>query len=178
MRETRKSASRPPRPSSRDQLQTRKSRGALAGIGIILLSLSGTPAPIEAQGCNRGPVNCVNNTAAMQRTCTADLMCTNNPGKSWTISFSTSANVTFCQPANFTTISGTTITVGLVARAMTTAPTSPRSCVWNWSTSVGSVAGFASISSGDGLPVELMDFSVEGEASPPRAEADSKPERD
>ncbi len=148
------------------------------GLLALLLTSHGLTGPAGA-GCNRGAVNCMNNTAAMQRTCTATLKCTNAPSHDrWTVFSADSNNVTECNPT-YHYILGATATFTLSAMAMTSSP-STRSCTWSWGTLIFFTFGTVSINTADGLPVELMGFSVEGEDEPaaaatePEAETDSQ----
>ena len=74
------------------------------------------------------------------------------------------SNVTLCAPSTNVITFVTTFTTTLQARAATGAP-STRFCDWFWNVLTDS--GIVQITSADGLPVELMDFSVEGDDPPP-----------
>ncbi len=133
---------------------------------ILMLATLEATGPVEA-GCAQGAVNCANNTAAMQRTCTAQLMCSSPPvGTFWAVTdIYPHMNVTQCSPTS-SSIFNATATFTLSARAMTSSPTS-RSCSWRWRSSsgmrlLGGSSGTVTITTADGLPVELMDFSIDG----------------
>ena len=77
-------------------------------------------------------------------------------------------DVTGCSPTQ--TNATTSITFTVTAMALTTATTGDRRCTWNWSTGAARVPGTFSIQSSNGLPVELMDFTIESnDRSRPRA---------
>ena len=113
--------------------------------------------------CVRGAVSCTNDTTAMQRVCSASLVCENAPSSGlWWAQSSIASNVQSCTPTNQNiraVPSAGTVTFTLVARANTTSPTT-RACGWHWFTSTGIADGSTSINTIDGLPVELMEFSV------------------
>jgi len=92
-------------------------------------------------------------------------MCSGFPYSSiGTVVNAASMNVTLCNPVSATFFTPTTFTV--TARAAQAAPPD-RSCGWLWSSATFGSAGAFSIDAGDGLPVELMDFSVEGDLPQP-----------
>ncbi len=145
-----------------------------AFITLLLLTLqiwaAGTS---EAAGCNRGAVNCNNNTAGTKRTCTANLVCTGAIVPTWTVITANSNNVTACSPT-YVYPSGATLTVALLARANVTAPPT-RSCQWSWHSRAYATNGTTSIATSDGLPVELMGFSIEEDDESPAGSAAEKP---
>ena len=115
--------------------------------------------------CTKGVVTCTN--LATVRTCTAPLVC--NPGANsttrWDVQVWSSSNVTVCGPS--IALPNPTSTVTLSAKATTMAPTT-RFCNFRWSAfdSLSVDAGNVFIDQSDGLPVELMDFSLEPDAPP------------
>ncbi len=133
----------------------------LAVLGLFLFSFL-LPTPATA-ACNRGAANCYNNTAGTMTTCTATLMCTQGVLSSALIQLTGMINVTQCNPA-LTNQTALMVTIPISAMALATAPPT-RACSWNWATYSGN--GNTSLKSSDGLPVELMDFSVEAEDEPP-----------
>ncbi len=173
----------PPTPRHpRRSVGTRQNRwpALLAPSLLALLLTSHGLTGTAGAGCNRGAVNCMNNTAAMQRTCTATLKCSQAPYRDdWAVCQQTALNVIDWSPYSCITFSGSPVTITLVVWAMTTAPPT-RECGWTWFSASAQTEGTTSIASADGLPVELMDFSVEGEDEPaaaatePEAETDSQ----
>ena len=136
-----------------------------------LASASGT-ADAGIAGCVRGAVTCNNNTAGTMRTCSASLQCMGGP--TWNVGVNSSMNVTACLPTS-TSVAGPTATFTLVARANVIAPTD-RSCSWFWGVPMeGGSTGFVQITSADGLPVELMEFSIEDEDEDGPNDALAKP---
>ena len=128
----------------------------------LILSLAWMPAASGGgSGCYRGTVNCI--TSANMTICSATLMCTGATGLMLMVNGS--MNVSGCSPAFLSTEVNTTT---LIARADTDSPID-RSCSWGWQ--IGGLlppSGSVKITSADGLPVELMDFSVgdDGERDP------------
>ncbi len=157
--------------------------GTLPVVICLMLFLLVSAGPADA-ACARGAtVNCIITAGAMtKRECTATVMC-NAPAfmvTRWTAaSAGLSPNVSQCNPvaaAQSTTMSPTW-TFMLIARAMTTAAT-PRTCNWTWKSlsgfgTVSTVAsGSFAITNADGLPVELMEFSVESDDQPEATDED------
>ncbi len=142
---------------------------------LIVLAASWVTDPAHA-ACNRGAVNCVHNTAMTMRTCSATLMCSSpNVTPMWQVQSFGALNVTSCAPPA-AILSGSPATTTLVAKAPTTAPTN-RLCSWRALTlSSNFLSGTPSITSADGLPVELMEFSVDGEQELVPGEAAAEPE--
>ena len=139
-------------------------------MGLTLLATDSAEA-----NCFKTTGHCMNNAAAMQRTCDAWLLC-NHPATfpvEWYVTHTASTNVTQCLPVN--SVKGPEIAPGfmLTARAMSSAPPT-RSCSWKWRTEFGVYSGFVSITTADGLPVELMDFSIEDDAEPASSETNGE----
>lgn len=127
-------------------------------LALFLPALTG-----NAQGqCLQGAVTCANNAA--MRTCMATLMCSDAATQMWAIGLTMNLNVTMCSPLFPLTVTGMTVTIPLTAMALMTAPTA-RYCDWYWYRQPFPPSppnfGFATISTTQGLPVELMEFSVE-----------------
>lgn len=148
-------------PIQRQQALAR--RGGLIRILVLcfLLAVLTYPPAIEAQ-CVRGAVMCTNHATLPQRTCSASVMCSGFPGTSTgTLLTAGSNNVISCSPTSTTIFTPGTLMI--VAVANPTAPTS-RSCSWDWNSGYESITGSFSITTADGLPVELMDFSIDDPA--------------
>ncbi|MEM7586115.1 MAG: hypothetical protein AAF560_22180 [Acidobacteriota bacterium] len=134
-------------------------RLALLAVAASLVTLS-LPSDIAEAACNRGPVGCTVNTIAGTKMCTATLQCASALKNSeWTVRSTAMTNIIACDPTEVEGVTGPT-TFLLMATASTTAPTA-RLCGWEWNTRTTKSTGNVSISTADGLPVELMDFSVE-----------------
>ena len=150
-------------PEARNSLLPK--RAATSALLIVLmLSLGVSPwmTGLSEAACTRGAAACNDNTAGTMRTCSATLMCSAPPGTltmAWQLVLYRSYNVTMCSPP-FLTILGSTATFNLTAMA-STAASNPRTCGWSWFTPAFSTNGRASISTADGLPVELMNFEIE-----------------
>lgn len=130
----------------------------------LLLFLPGLTETADA-ACVRGPANCYDNTVTTsRRTCTASLACApGTPGShNWSLMVTVVNDVLLCEPAN-ASLMAQSVTFGLRAVAATGAPTSNRMCRWEWILEV--IGNYFSsdrveLTSSDGLPVELMEFSV------------------
>ena len=124
----------------------------------LLLMVMLMPVVVEAGCVRQATANCTVMTG--MKTCSATLMCSAAPLISyWVLSpNSGSLNVTSCTPSN--TISFNAVTWTLVAKANTSS-SATRQCSWNWRTLNSYTMGTTSITTADGLPVELMEFSVE-----------------
>lgn len=162
--------------------QSSAPRAAIVALGL-LASLASAPASLAGGGCVRGAVNCANNTAETMRTCSATLQCIGGI-VNWQISTTSALNVTACEPG--TAIGGISTTFTLVARANVASPTN-RACGWFFGQPLrtasggverGPVTGTVSITTADGLPVELMGFSVEGDFEPAPDDGSADPEPD
>ncbi len=108
-------------------------------------------------GCVKGAVNCANNTMGTMRTCSATVQCTG--ATAWDFNTTTNLNVVSCLPAA-SYVMADPATFTLTAVANVTAPTN-RVCGWSWQNPGRRGGGVIQITAADGLPVELMDFSVE-----------------
>lgn len=99
------------------------------------------------------------------------VQCTGAP--TWSIATTDALNVTACLPAVTTDAGKATVTFTLIARAMVSSPTN-RACGWAFAAPMrGGLSGSISISTADGLPVELMDFSIEDDSEPEQDETRS-----
>lgn len=145
-----------------------KKRLQRLGLSTLLTAISIAAATPASAG---GPITCMRasmancadaGTMGSLRRCSATVMCSG--GTDSTLAFfslTDSTNVTTCQPffSDFRAGGpGGTVTYTVSAVALKTAPTS-RFCSWYWGSKGGGSGQFA-ITSSDGLPVELMDFSV------------------
>ena len=149
----------------------------------VLAALAWAPSSFGGSGCVRGSVTCNNNTAGTMRTCSASLQCYGGIGF-WAVSSVSATNVTACEPT-YANAADTSTTFNLIARAMVTSPTN-RLCGWSFGQPMRTADGgiqkrggnFVSITTGDGLPVELMDFSIDGDSTAddgsPASEPDSE----
>ena len=143
----------------------------------LCLLISWTLAPrasLAGGGCVRGAVNCSLNTMGTINSCTASVMCSGGP--SWALTQAGSMNVTACLPAS-TSAAGPTLTFMVTARA-NVASSTDRACTWSYQIpGMRALGSTISITSADGLPVELMDFSIEddSEAEPDDTEPSSEP---
>ncbi len=120
---------------------------------LCLLLLPAVPVKAQVMLCTAG-VNCT--VMAGVKKCTK----TFNAFAMSTTTMTVMNNVIAC---NHTT-AGTIIagyTIKFIASAMTNSPPPTRTCSWMWTNANG--ANVCIINLADGLPVELMDFSVESE---------------
>ena len=144
------------RPYLVGRLSNHRVRGVVCVVTFILTAFW-SAAPVVA-GCTRGPVACT--TAAGYKTCTATVRCI--PGyynPTWRLAVIASQNVVSCDPTA-STLTHPNATFNLVARARTTAPLT-RSCLWQPDSPSRYSVDAVSIQTSDGLPVELMDFSID-----------------
>lgn len=146
----------------------------LAMICISVFSLMSITANAIQQGCSSYPAASCNVNSGM-KICSAAVTCvgsyTNLDGPQavgvyWTLfPASPTANVTGCSQTA-TTATGPSVMFNLMASALTTAPAS-RQCVWGWNSSYPAISGKQALSgtitinAASGLPVELMEFSLE-----------------
>lgn len=94
----------------------------------------------------------------VHRTCSARVRCSNTCAHPFfVISNTHSNNVTHCAAPSLVVL-GTTFTI--IARAPKTYPQT-RTCRWRWNATACISRGILELSTSDGLPVELMRFSVE-----------------
>jgi len=142
---------------------SRQKRWTVLGSLLLCVGISlALPQVLEGQ-CARGTIMCANHATLPQRTCSASVMCNGFPGSSTgTIAVAGSNNVIGCTPTS--SLFFTPGTFNIMAVANTTAPTT-RSCSWAWNSVSGSTSGSFSIMEADGLPVELMGFSIESSYS-------------
>ncbi len=123
----------------------------------LILAAAHLLVPQRAQAeCVRGAVNCT--SMASMRTCTAMLACMNPPVFARWSAYGYPVNVTYC---NAPLAKSTSPSFTLIARAITTPAAATRSCIWDWHTIYFSTSGSVSITTADGLPVELMNFAIE-----------------
>ena len=89
---------------------------------------------------------------------------------------SMSNNVISCSPTSAIFVTASTPTFNIMAVANQTTPPT-RSCGWSWYSASGSTNGNFTITEADGLPVELMEFSVnhpDSDASGDATDSDSE----
>jgi len=119
---------------------------------------------VAEAGCNRGTVTCEFNAGGTKKTCKATLECKNAPGSDfWAVSDQGGDNVIDCIPF-YQALPGATVKFSLTAIANPTYIATTKVCQWRWYTYLSSTPmamGFVEIDDADGLPVELMEFSVE-----------------
>lgn len=147
------------------------------GTTIVLFMFALLAAPPAEAACVKGPVTCGNSMG--MRTCSATLMCTNPPGAGFTRWIlnnpgTMDVNVTFCGDGTGDVFSPTA-TFSLTGMALQTAPTN-RTCDFDIYTAPNfAYFGAVTITTAEGLPVELMDFSVEsGDDSSDSASGDAE----
>lgn len=128
---------------------------ACALIALSMIAFGGAQA-----ACNAGAVSCMAGPGAGQKQCTRTVMCNAAATGGGYVSIGSSYGPVVCSGGAI--FDGMTMfTDTLVATA--TASGISHSCSWGWTTFTmsGSMAGgFFTISNGDGLPVELMEFSI------------------
>ncbi len=120
---------------------------------------------VAEAGCIRGNVTCDFNTAGTEKTCKATLECKNAPGSDfWAVADQGGDNVINCIPF-YQALPGATVKFSLTAIANPTSIATTKVCQWLWYTylsyTTAMAMGFVEIDDADGLPVELMEFSVE-----------------
>lgn len=150
------------KPRSAGLASGRPGAAGVAAAFCLALFLPALTGSARAQ-CNQGAVTCANNAA--MRTCMATLMCSDPATQVWVVGVTMNLNVTMCSPFLIPqSVTGMTVTIPLTAMALRTAPTA-RYCDWYWYRKPFPPSppnfGFATISTTHGLPVELMEFSVE-----------------
>ena len=128
---------------------------------LLLLVLPLAYPPVSEGQCVQGAVSCMNHATLPQRSCSASVVCSGFPVTTTGFVMTTmSNNVISCSPTSFGFMTASTATFNIMAIANQTAPPS-RSCGWSWYSASGSTNGNFSITDADGLPVELMEFSVD-----------------
>lgn len=125
----------------------------------MIIALWGVPTVTSAQ-CVQGAVSCMNHATLPQRSCSASVMCGGFSTDIGTITATMSNNVIACSP--MVDIFSTPFTFSIRAVANTSAPAT-RSCAWHWISQSNSMSGILDMAEADGLPVELLEFSTDGD---------------
>lgn len=166
------------KPSKRSRIGRQQTR-QLAFIRLLRLIpvLGFLYAPAALSQCVQNAVSCASHATLPQRTCQASVQCNGFPGTTTGfIMVTMSNNVISCTPTSALFMTASTPTFVISAVANTTAPAS-RSCGWYWYSASGTTNGNLSISEADGLPVELMQFSIDdGEADMAKPDSASQSE--
>lgn len=135
------------------------SMALLTGLTLALFLLA-APSAKAGGGCTAGTVTCSPHPTLARKVCSRNLSCNGLSPVMATVTSVTNTGVAGCTPTSGMLTGGSMVTFTLVASVSTNAQAT-HTCGWDWNTTALSNNGNVQIDSSDGLPIELLEFSIE-----------------